>query len=317
MDLASAQQEYVDYMQVERNFSPHTCEAYQRDLDAYRAFLLSRGITSPQDINRRDIEAYLEVLRDEKRAASSIARALSAIKGFHKFMVVEEICSNHPTVDIPLPKKARLLPDVLSIEQVADLLDTPFKPELQPAPKMLKSGKLSMKDPACFWRDKAILEMLYGCGIRVSELTNLNVDDVFFDEDVIRVFGKGSKERIVPLLGSCHKALEAYIEHWRDELYNPQKSGRAVFLSVRASRISRQAVFDMVATYGRIVGIKGLHPHTLRHSYATHLLEGGMDLRVVQELLGHASIATTQLYTHVDISHIRAEYMHAHPRSRI
>lgn len=160
-----------------------------------------------------------------------------------------------------------------------------------------------------------MLEVLYGCGLRASELIGLDKRDFSPEQEVIRVFGKGSKERIVPILGSAKAALVTYLEQGRDELVGRRPTA-AVFLNVRGGRISRQSAHAIVERYGRLAGIEGLHPHTLRHSFATHLLEGGADLRVVQELLGHASIATTQLYTHVDTSHIRRVYLAAHPRAR-
>lgn len=287
----------MGYLAFERGSSSHTVEAYGRDLERYVKALEEKGVTEPDDVARPLIEEHLEHLAEEGYAPSSVERALSAIKSFHRFMLQEEISSVSPAAALPLPKKAERLPDVLSVRQVLALLDQPF-------PKT-----------AAGQRDRAIIEVLYGCGLRVSELTGLDVGAVSLEDEVVRVIGKGSKERLVPLMGSAHKALAEYLSDWRGELVS-SRSGAAVFLNVRGGRISRQSVFAIVERAGRVVGIDGLHPHTLRHSFATHMLQGGADIRIVQELLGHSSIQTTQLYTHLDRSHLRMAYLSAHPRAR-
>ena len=298
VDLARALKEYLNYVTVERGCSRNTVLAYGRDLRAYVAGLGRSGVTRPDQVTRGRIEDHVRHLRESGLAISSVERAISAIKGFHRFMVAERIAATHPAADLPLPKKPARLPDVISREQAAALLDQPF-PETP-------AGQ----------RDHAILEVLYGCGLRVSELTGLDLRRVLFDEQVLRVVGKGDKERIVPIIGTGAAALSDYLEHWRPQLVSPKVSTSAVFLNNRGRRLSRQSVHAIVARAGAVVGIEGLHPHTLRHSFATHLLEGGADLRVVQELLGHADISTTQLYTHLDRSHIREVYLEAHPRAR-
>lgn len=287
----------MGYLAFERGSSSHTVEAYGRDLERYVKALEEKGVTEPDDVTCPLIEEHLEHLAEEGYAPSSVERALSAIKSFHRFMLQEEISSVSPAAALPLPKKAERLPDVLSVRQALALLDQPF-------PKT-----------AAGQRDRAIIEVLYGCGLRVSELTGLDVGAVSLEDEVVRVIGKGSKERLVPLMGSAHKALAEYLSDWRGELVS-SRSGAAVFLNVRGGRISRQSVFAIVERAGRVVGIDGLHPHTLRHSFATHMLQGGADIRIVQELLGHSSIQTTQLYTHLDRSHLRMAYLSAHPRAR-
>lgn len=287
----------MGYLAFERGSSSHTVEAYGRDLERYVKALEKKGVTEPDDVTRPLIEEHLEHLAEEGYAPSSVERALSAIKSFHRFMLQEEMSSVSPAAALPLPKKAERLPDVLSVRQALALLDQPF-------PKT-----------AAGQRDRAIIEVLYGCGLRVSELTGLDVGAVSLEDEVVRVIGKGSKERLVPLMGSAHKALAEYLSDWRGELVS-SRSGAAVFLNVRGGRISRQSVFAIVERAGRVVGIDGLHPHTLRHSFATHMLQGGADIRIVQELLGHSSIQTTQLYTHLDRSHLRMAYLSAHPRAR-
>lgn len=296
MDLARASAEYLDYLSVERGSSPNTVEAYGRDLDRYLAFLAQDGVTRPGEVTREEVRGHIEALEDVGLSPASVERAVSAIKGFHRFMVAEQITDVHPTADLPLPAKPSRLPDVISREQAAALLDQPFP--------RTASGQ----------RDRTMLEVLYGCGLRVSELCGLDQRDVVLEEEVLRVFGKGSKERVVPVMGTAAATLASYLDEWRGGLVG-RTSVPAVFLNTRGGRISRQSVHSIVERYGRMVGIEGLHPHTLRHSFATHLLEGGADLRIVQELLGHANISTTQLYTHVDRTHVRMAYLCAHPRA--
>lgn len=287
----------MGYLAFERGSSSHTVEAYGRDLGRYVEELEEKGVTEPDDVTRALIEEHLEHLAQEGYAPSSVERTLSAIKSFHRFMLQEELSHVSPAAALPLPKKAERLPDVLSVRQALALLDQPF-------PKTARGQ-----------RDRAIIEVLYGCGLRVSELTGLDVGAVSLEDEVVRVIGKGSKERLVPLMGSAHEALSSYLSDWREELVSP-RSGAAVFLNARGGRITRQAVYGIVERAGRVVGIDGLHPHTLRHSFATHMLQGGADIRIVQELLGHSSIQTTQLYTHLDRSHLRMAYLAAHPRAR-
>ena len=297
MGLAHALEEYLGYLAVERGSSENTIASYGRDLARYVAWLAERGVTDPEDVTRQLIEEHVGALVDVGLAPSSVERAVSAIKGLHRFMVADELCSAFPTADLPLPAKPARLPDVISVEAAARLLDQPFP--------QTPSGL----------RDRAILETLYGCGLRASELCGLDLRSVVLDEALLRVHGKGGKERVVPVMGTAAAALSAYLEQGRGELVG-RRSTQAVFLNVRGGRLSRQSVHAIVERYGRVAGIEGLHPHTLRHSYATHLLEGGADLRAVQALLGHANTATTQLYTHVDRSHIRRVYLAAHPRAR-
>jgi integrase/recombinase XerD len=257
------------------------------------------------DIERQQITDYLAELRKREQppAAASIKRLVSSLRSFHRFCVREGLSAADPTATLRLPRVPSALPDALSIAQVDRLLDQSF-----PA------------TPAGA-RDKAILEVFYGCGLRVSEIVGLDRRAVLFEEGYLRVIGKGNRERVVPLSGTALRALRLYLETARD-LLRPQRvstppDGVAVFLNRRGRRMTRQGVFNIVAYYGARANIDGLHPHTLRHSFATHLLEGGADLRVIQELLGHADIATTQIYTHVDRSHLREEYLSTHPRAKL
>jgi len=291
--------EYLGHLSVERGASPHTISAYGRDLAGYVEFLAARGVDDPDRISRDDVTAFVADLRVQGMAPSTVERHVAAVKGFHKFLVREGITENHPTARVPLPKVPERLPDVISIEDVDRLLGQPFP------------------DTPAGLRDRAILETLYGAGLRVSELTGLEVADLDLAAGFLRVLGKGGKERVAPIGGMAAHALNAYLSGARPFL-RPKGSIRAdnpaVFRNARGGRISRQAVFSIVRSYGSRVGLE-LHPHTLRHSFATHLLEGGADLRALQEMLGHADISTTQVYTHVDRRHMREEYLTTHPRA--
>ncbi|MBQ9022145.1 MAG: site-specific tyrosine recombinase XerD [Eggerthellaceae bacterium] len=297
-------QEYLSHLSVERGSSPLTVSAYSHDLGLYYEFLsnphsgFSRSpLSSFCAVTRSDIIEFEDYLLNEKQyAPSSLARSLSCLKSFHKFLVRENYCTENPTSSLTLPRKANKLPDVLSVDDVAKIIES-------------VSGD-SPRD----LRDRAILEMLYGCGLRVSELCALDLDRIANDDGFIVVFGKGGKERIVPFSGAAARCCKSYLQDGRPKLAKGQAS-LALFLNARGGRLSRQSVFKMVQKAGLAAGIKNLHPHTLRHSCATHMLEGGADLRIIQDMLGHSDISTTQIYTHVQRSHIREEYLNAHPRA--
>ena len=298
--LARAVADYLDHLAVERGLSANTVAAYRRDLATYLAYLGEQGIVAPDDVTRAHVEGFVAARREGGYADASVERTLSAVKGLHAFMAREGIAREHPTASIRLPKKADRLPDYITIDDATRLLEQPFP------------------DTAAGARDRAELEVLYGCGLRVSELTGLDLDDLYLDDEFLRVTGKGSKERLVPILGSASEALKAYLAGSRAELAAHARtlSGTsAVFLNKNGGRISRQSVHAMVERYGRLVDIEGLHPHTLRHSFATHMLAGGADLRVLQEILGHADISTTQVYTHIDRTQLTEVYLAAHPRA--
>lgn len=293
--------EYLTFLTVERNLSRATVESYGLDLKDYLTFLHTSGVDDYESIERGNITDYMDDLRRRAYAPSAIERHIAAIKGFHRFLVREGITEVDPASSVPLPKKPDRLPEAISVAQIAHLLDQAFP--------VTPAGM----------RDRCILEMLYGCGLRVSELCGLDFSSLLLDDDLIRVRGKGDKERLVPLLGTARSALDAYLRDARPRLHTKGNPGAqdpdAVFLNARGSRLTRRSVFTIVERYGRNVGLEGLHPHTLRHSFATHLLEGGADLRVLQEMLGHSDISTTQIYTHVDRSHVREEYLSCHPRA--
>lgn len=292
-------EEYFAYLAIERGASPLTIDAYAKDLALYREFLEKRDKTQLAQTVRDDIIAFQKDQLAEGFAVSTIERRLSAIKGLHRFALREGYVETDPAQAIPLPKKPARLPDVLSIEQISSLLDS--------IDTSTPIGK----------RDATMLEVLYGCGLRVSELVNLDRSHMLVDEGFLRVFGKGSKERMVPISGIAFDRMVEYLNDVRPELENPQTAANAaLFLNARGGRLTRQSVHRIVTRAGMSIGVKNLHPHTLRHSFATHLLEGGADLRSIQDMLGHADIATTQIYTHVQMTHLKEEYLAAHPRAQ-
>jgi integrase/recombinase XerD len=295
-------EDFLGYLSVERGASPHTIAAYRRDLRGYVDMLLDRGVLGPDEVTRDDLTAYVAQLRQAGYAPSTVERHVASVKSFHKFLVRDGVTKNHPTASLPLPRVPERLPDVISVADVDRLMSQSFPP-----------GPPGM-------RDRAILEILYGCGLRVSELTALDLRDIDLEQGFLRVFGKGSKERVAPIAGVASDALQDYLVHGRPFLRTKSGTRRqdpdSVFLSVRGRRLTRAAVHGLVHAYGGRVGLD-LHPHTLRHSFATHMLEGGADLRSLQEMLGHADISTTQVYTHVDRSHLREEYLTTHPRARL
>ena len=299
MDIERAREEYLSYLRIERGASPLTVDAYAADLADYACFLDEAGVTDVNRIDRDAIVAYEADLSARGYAVTSIDRHISVLKGFHRFLVRDGIAKANPAATIRLPAPPDKLPDVLTIEQADALLD-----QVQ-------------GDDARSLRDRALLEVLYGCGLRVSECVNLNQADCVLQEGYLRVFGKGGKERISPISGYALAALVRYLEEGRPQLEKPYaKPTSAVFLNARGGRLSRQSIHKVVAQAGLAIGVADLHPHTLRHSFATHMLEGGADLRVIQEILGHSDISTTQIYTHVNRSHIREEYISAHPRAK-
>ncbi|MBN1193282.1 MAG: site-specific tyrosine recombinase XerD [Coriobacteriia bacterium] len=292
--------DFLGYLAVERGSSVHTISAYGGDLRAYLGHLRDRSV-DPLYASRDDVTSFMAALQAKGLAPSTVERKIAAVKSFHAFLVREGLTDVHPTVDVSLPKVPARLPAVISIDDAERLLSQPFP-----------------KGPVGY-RDRAALEVLYGCGLRVSELVGLDLLDIDLEAGFLRVMGKGDKERLVPVAGAASVALSEYLEHGRPYLRAKKAATRqdssAVFLNVRGGRLTRQAFFGLVRTYGRRVGLD-LHPHTLRHSFATHMLRGGAELRALQEMLGHADISTTQVYTHVDRAHVREEYLTTHPRAR-
>lgn len=290
--------EYLSYLRIERGSSPLTVSAYATDLEDYLRFLAKQGVGCVEDVERGTLVAYESDLLDRGYAVSSIERRISVVKGFHRFLVRDGHARRNPADTLQLPPSPSRLPDVLTAAQADALLSAPV--ERAPIPL----------------RNRAILEVLYGCGLRASECCGLDAGDCILDEGYLQVSGKGDKERVVPISGAALAALEDYRDNGRPQLAKPYaKPTAAVFLNARGGRLTRQSVHALVARAGLEIGVENLHPHTLRHSCATHMLEGGADLRVIQEILGHSDISTTQIYTHVSRAHIREEYLHAHPRA--
>lgn len=291
-------QDFLHYLIVERSLSKNTLDAYRRDLAQYKKHLIEKEeLTSLNDVRRVHIVNYLYELKDNGRASTTIARNIASIRSFHQFLLREKETDQDPSVHIETPKSERKLPKILSTTEVEQLLEAPdFSTAF---------GK----------RDRAMLEVLYATGLRVSELVDLNIEDVHLTMGFIRTIGKGNKERIVPLGRMARDALQTYLDESRSALLKRKKSD-ALFLNHHGERLSRQGfwkILKKLALHSNIV--KPLTPHTLRHSFATHLLENGADLRAVQELLGHADISTTQIYTHVTKARLKDIYSTYHPRA--
>nr|MDH3077388.1 site-specific tyrosine recombinase XerD [Bacillus velezensis]MDH3093436.1 site-specific tyrosine recombinase XerD [Bacillus velezensis]MDH3099158.1 site-specific tyrosine recombinase XerD [Bacillus velezensis]WGD99447.1 site-specific tyrosine recombinase XerD [Bacillus velezensis] len=290
--------DFIHYVRVERGLSQNTMMSYERDLKSYSLFLTeSLQITSWNDVTRLHIIQYLKHIKDSGKSGKTSARHLASIRSFHQFLLREKAADKDPSVHIETQKTERTLPKVLALHEVERLLDTP---------------KL---DSPFGLRDKAMLELLYATGIRVSEMIELKLSDVHLTMGFVRRFGKGRKERIVPIGEAASHAIEAYIEKARGKLLKKNVT-EALFLNHHGRQISRQGFWKNLKKIALEAGIKKeLTPHTLRHSFATHLLENGADLRAVQEMLGHADISTTQIYTHVTKTRLKDVYKQYHPRA--
>jgi integrase/recombinase XerD len=290
-------EQFVDFLAFERGLSDRTLAAYGRDVERLLSFLERRGCTSPAQVQAEDLREFVYHLKDQGLAATSIRRGQSALRSYFGFLLEEGVIEADPSDRLETPRAWRKLPQVLSVDEVLRLLEAP--------------------DPTrpLYWRDRAILEFLYATGVRVSELTDLGLADLVLEEGLCRVFGKGSKERIVPVGRPGREVLSRYLREVRPRLDRGRGKGR-VFLSARGNPLSRMAVWTVVRDAATRTGItKKVSPHTLRHSFATHLLEGGADLVAVQELLGHADISTTQIYTHVDREYLSEQHRSYHPRA--
>lgn len=298
---ARAVERLLRQLAIERGLSAHTVAAYRRDLAGYVAVLESRGVDDAAEISADDVAAYRAALADRGLAASSVARHLSAAKALHRWLVEERIAAEDVARDQRPPKQAMRLPKALSVAQVTAMLE-----------------RAGGDDPQGL-RDRALLELLYATGARISELVGLDVDDVPTVDDavgLVRVTGKGAKQRLVPIGSYARAALDAWLVRGRPAIAAKGRGGPALLLGARGGRLSRQAAWDVVQRVAEAADVPKVSPHSFRHSFATHLLEGGADVRVVQELLGHASVATTQIYTHVTADTLRDMYTSAHPRAR-
>ena len=290
-------EQYAEHLNFERGLSPLTVSAYGRELERFITFAVMKGRNDPSSVGADDVRDYVFHLGGVGLASSSVSRAQSALRTYFSFLVEEGVLESDPTEGLQSPRVARPLPEVLNAAAVAALLE---------APRL---------DSSVHWRDRAILEFLYATGVRVSELVGLLLTNLDLEEGLCTVFGKGSKERMVPLGRPACAALSRYLHEVRPALEKGKGRGY-VFLNQRGRPLSRTAVWKIVKAAARLAGIEGsVSPHVLRHTYATHLLEGGADLVAVQELLGHADISTTQIYTHLDLQYLRDVHRKYHPRS--
>jgi integrase/recombinase XerD len=302
--VARAVAGYLEHLTVERGLAANSLAAYRRDLRRYAEFLGSRGLHEATAVREADVSAFLAAIRtgDDGRPGlgpASAARAVVAVRGFHRFLLLEGVAPGDPAAEVRPPATPKRLPKAIGVGEVLRLLEAAGA---SPAPAGL--------------RDRALLEVLYGCGARISEAVGLDVDDVDLDAGLVRLFGKGRKERVVPLGSYAVAAVEAYRVRARPDLARRGRGTPALLLNARGSRLSRQSAWSVLKAAADRAGLTArVSPHTLRHSFATHLLEGGADVRVVQELLGHASVTTTQLYTRVTADTLREVYAATHPRA--
>jgi len=290
-------QDFINYLTIERNLSGNTIDAYRNDLSRYCQFLKEDGIKRPDQIDITVVQKFINTLADLGLVASSLSRNFSSIRSFHKFLMGENIVQTNPTELIQSPRQPVRLPKILDLNEIEAIMEAID----------INTNKGI--------RDRAIIETLYSTGVRVSELTTLEMNNVFFQHNVIRVLGKGSKERIIPFGDRAKKYLKNYITAVRSLLLRSMKSGDVLFLNMRGSPLSRMGVWKIIQQYVKLAGIrKQVSPHVFRHSFATHLLEGGANLRAVQEMLGHSDISTTQIYTHLDREYLIEQHRTFHPR---
>lgn len=290
---------FADFLTLEGGASPRTVEAYGRDLARFVEYATAKGIQSPVEVSAQTLRSFVYHLKDLGLAPSSIRRNISALRTYYRYLLTDGHVVRDPTERLDTPRRGRDLPDVLSVADVEKLLEAP-----------------SLDEPLVF-RDRAMLELAYGAGLRVGEWITLGVRDLMLDESLVRVFGKGSKERLVPIGRKALGAVAVYLRELRPTLERGEGEGR-LFLNARGTPLTRMGAWKILRKHVTASGITShVTPHTLRHSFATHLLEGGADLRAVQEMLGHADISTTQIYTHVDREYLRSVHKQFHPRERL
>ncbi len=286
---------YKQYLKLERSLSPKTVEAYLHDIEKLNDFF--GGRKKLEDVKLEDLQDFLASLYDDKISARSQARIISGLKSFYKFMLFDHKITHDPTELLDAPKIGRHLPEVLSIPEIEAILNG-----------------IDLSKPEGH-RNKAIIEVMYGCGLRVSEVVNLRISNLYFRDNYIRIIGKGDKERLVPIGQTAQNAILLYMEGVREHIKIKKGEEDFVFLNRRGARLTREMIFMMIKQAAEVAGItKTISPHTFRHSFATHLVEGGADLRAVQEMLGHESITTTEIYTHLDRSYIKSIIEQYHPR---
>lgn len=291
---------FKSWLQLEKSHSAHTIEAYLRDVQKFTAYLQAEGSSLvPASVELKHLEGFMKAINELGFDAPSQARIISGLRSFFKYLLVEDVVKNNPTELLSSPKWQRKLPDTLSVEEINLLINT-----------------IDLSTPEGM-RNRAMLETLYSSGLRVSELVSLKISDLFLDVEFIKVLGKGNKERLVPIGSQAIKYIRLYREAVRVHIDVKKGMEDVLFLSKRGNRLSRVSVFYLIKDCAVKAGIrKNISPHTFRHSFATHLIEGGADLRAVQEMLGHASITTTEIYTHLDRDYLRSTIMQYHPRYR-
>ncbi|MCX7669926.1 MAG: site-specific tyrosine recombinase XerD [Anaerolineae bacterium] len=298
-------QEFLDYLAAEKNCSENTIAAYQNDLTQFHAFMAERGALGDgadwTAMTREDLVGYLLFLREREYASATVARKVAAVKSFCHFLLRTDVIDDDPAEDLDSPRVKKQLPNTLTPTEVEQLLALPARGAR--TPKAL--------------RDVALLEMLYATGMRVSEVAQVTLDDLDLEAGTVRCIGKGNKERVMPLYAEAVAAVRAYLDEGRPALLGSNSHERTLFLNPRGERLTRQGLWLIIKGYARELGLEDrVTPHTLRHSFATHMLNGGAGLREVQRLLGHANISTTQVYTHLSRQHLRSVYDEAHPRAR-
>ena len=289
--------QFINFIKFEKGLSENTINSYRIDLTQYLMFLMINNIEDFNNVTDYHISNFLKILAESELSDTTRIRYLSSIKSFHRFLFIEKIVESDVSELIDLPKRKRKLPETLSIPEIEKILNQP---------------NIST---AIGIRDRSILETLYGCGIRVSELINLSKKDIIWESEIIRIIGKGSKERIVPIGSSALFWLDKYIKEIRPKIVKTSLTNEIIYLNQKGGKFSRMGIWKIIKEYSLRAGLDNVHPHTFRHSFATHLLEGGADLRAVQEMLGHSDISTTQIYTHIDKEFIKEVHKTFHPRA--
>ncbi len=290
--------QYKSYLIFELNLSSHSVEAYTHDIKRFLGYVKRNGANSPADVEPKQAHRFVQLLTELGFSSGTLARNISSIRGFYRFLNSEKITENDPTQNLERPKLSRKLPVVLTYEEIKKIMD------------------LTDVSKSLGIRNRAMFETIYASGLRISELLNLLLANIYFEHQILRIFGKGSKERLVPVSASALKWIQRYLDEARPVLDKQNKSNGVLFLSVRGTAMSRMGFWKILNKALKKAEIKKeVHPHTFRHSFATHLLENGADLRAVQEMLGHVDISTTQIYTHLDRSFLQQEYKTYHPRS--
>jgi len=292
-------QDFLNYLRIERNLAKNTQEAYLDDLADFWLFLKSQKINTPAKVDHQVLTDYARVLKRRKMAETSVARHFSSLRAYYRFLVMEGHLNNDPTQFLDSPKLPASLPKILNFEDIELLLDT-----------------INTETPLGL-RDRAMFELMYAAGMRVSEVCNMTMEQILIDEDLILIRGKGNKERMVPLGGEAKKWLIEYIEHGRPALEKGYYNEGILFLNNKGKQLQRKGIWFILKKLAVKAELhKPVSPHTFRHSFATHLLEGGADLRIVQEMLGHVDISTTQIYTHLDSTYLKEVHSSFHPRAR-